>query len=313
MPAETCLSCSSSKFSVAPTASDNVELITCQDCGTAWTHPCPAASELDNHYSSTYYGPENVKFISTLERIVNWVTYSRAQWISRLTPPHSRILEVGCGRGLLLKALSELGYECHGTERSEMAAARAYKTVGIKLYTKPLDECGFPENSFDLVTLWHVFEHMENPAATLAAVHRILKPGGKLILEVPNFSSWQSRLTGKHWFHLDLNRHLYHFSKQGLAQILCRAGFKVTQEMSFSLEQCPYGALQSFLNLMTSRDRLYQLLKREISLPLPAKLFHFGLAGLLLVPAFLFSLLETLMGQGGVLRVVAQKVEAPMK
>lgn len=308
MNPETCVACGSARFSVISTRSVTFHLRRCGQCGTAWTHPKPSTEELETSYSESYYGPENVKFVSVLESVVGWIAQRRAGWIHQKIKAHSRILEIGCGRGLLLNVLSRLGHECHGTERSGLAAKRAQTTVGVKVYTAPLDHCNLEKESFDLVILWHVLEHLENPGQTLAQVFELLRAGGMLVLEVPNLSSLQSRLTGKHWFHLDIERHLFHFPAAGLRKLLKATGFIVIEKGTFSWEQCPFGVLQSFLNsLGLGSDRFYKLLKREIVLPFPLKLLQYALAATLVFPATVFAGFESLLGTGGVIRVTARK------
>jgi SAM-dependent methyltransferase len=303
-----CGVCGSSHLLMLPTVLEEIYLLTCQECGTAATFPPPNPEELEQQYSEVYYGRENVKFIATIERVIYALTQRRARWIGGKISAHSKILEIGCGRGILLKALSQLGHECHGIERSRLAAARAQRTPGIEVYAKPLEQCKLPENYFDLVIFWHVLEHLENPAETLHQVSKLLRPGGMLIIEVPNLSSLQSRVFGKHWLHLDLERHLFHFSAGGLSKLLETCGFHQASLRTFSLEQCPFGVLQSFLNwLGLPRGAFYKILKREVSPPLAEKLFHCALAAAALGPATLFALAECLLGRGGVLRVTAQR------
>ncbi len=305
---ETCEVCGSTRFLVEPLNDERFCLRRCQECGTAWTYPKSSREELDSHYSESYYGPENVKFISILEKIVGWAANKRAKWMNGKIGDHSKILEIGCGRGLLLSSLAGLGHECHGTERSKLAARRAQKVPGLEIHTAPLDECSFQTNYFDLVILWHVLEHLDNPAHTLGRLCQLLRPGGILILEVPNLTSLQSRLTGKRWFHLDIERHLYHFPVGGLKRLLNANGFAVIEESTFSWEQCPFGVLQSFLNCLgLGPDTLYKLLKREISPTLPLKLLHYSLAATLVFPAILFAALESVLRRGGVIRIVARK------
>jgi len=311
MNPETCMACGSSKFSIDPTSSERFCLVQCAGCGVGFTKPKPTREDLEKHYSQTYYGPENVKFLPVLEKIVIWMAKRRARWIDKRIRPRSRVLEIGCGRGVLLEALSHLGHECHGTERSDLAATRAQRIVGIKVYTDPLEQCGLRENYFDVVILWHVLEHLENPVPTLTHISNLLGPHGILIIEVPNVWSWQARLTGKHWFHLDIQRHLYHFTAQGLNKLLERNGFLIIKITTFSWEQCPFGALQSFLNCLGLQPQtFYKLLKRELSLPFSSKLFHYSLAGLSFLPATLLAGLESLAGRGGVIRVITQKQSA---
>jgi 2-polyprenyl-3-methyl-5-hydroxy-6-metoxy-1,4-benzoquinol methylase len=293
-----------------PTWLEKVYLLTCQECGTASTFPQPHPEELEQQYSEAYYGSGNVKFITAIERVIYALTQRRARWIDTIMGAPGRILEIGCGRGILLKALSQLGHECQGIERSNLAATRAQNTPGIRVYTTPLEQCQLPENYFDLVIFWHVLEHLENPADTLSRVSQLLRPGGWLIIEVPNLSSLQSELFGKHWLHLDLERHLFHFSSSGLNKLLETYGFRQVSLHTFSWEQCPFGVLQSFLNwLGLPREAFYKILKRELSPPFAERLWHCSLAAVALVPATLFALAECLLARGGVLRVTAQAIK----
>jgi SAM-dependent methyltransferase len=308
MTSEICLACGAARFSVAATNLSGFHLKRCEQCGTAFTDPKPSSEELEVSYSRSYYGPENVKFVSLVEGIVGWITQRRARWIHQKIKPHSRILEIGCGRGLLLGALARLGHECHGSERSSLAAKRAQSTVGIRVYTAPLDSCNLEKSSFDLVILWHDLEHLERPDQTLIQVFQLLGDNGLLVLEVPNLSSLQSQLSGKHWLHLDIERHLFHFTADGLRKLLKATGFSVVEEGTFSWEQCPFGVLQSLLNsLGLGSNRLYKLLKREIVLPLPRKLLQYGLCAILVLPATLFAGFESWLGRGGVIRIAARK------
>jgi 2-polyprenyl-3-methyl-5-hydroxy-6-metoxy-1,4-benzoquinol methylase len=308
MDSQVCAVCQATRFTLIPLEDPNVQLKECQECRTAYTDPTPTAAELERHYSTSYYGPGNVKFIGLVERAVSLLASWRARKIHRLVKPHSRVLEIGCGRGLLLKSLVQLGHECHGTERSELAASRASQTVGIRIYPKPIEECHLPEGYFDLVILWHVLEHLVDPGSTLSTLFKLTKPGGLLLLEVPNYLSFQSRLAGKQWFHLDTEHHLQHFSGLGLQQLLEAKGFETLKTTTFNVEQCPYGVLQSFLNsLGLPREQLYRILKRDIDLPGRAKLLNYSLLTLFIVPSTLFSILEALLGRGGVLRVHAQR------
>lgn len=306
--APVCVACGSAGLQAFETRVDKSEIWRCRRCGTACRHPQPPREELDEHYSADYYGADNVKFIGVIERVIEWQTRKRAAGIDKQIGHSGRILEIGCGRGLLLLELAKLGHECHGTERSELAARRARATGGIHVYTKPLEECGFPEGSFDFVILWHVLEHLTDPAQTLQLLAKILRPGGVLWLEVPNLSSWQAQVSGMNWFHLDAERHLFHFTADGLQRLLVRHRFQGFHQATFSLEQGPYGILQSWLNGLSLRpQKLYQILKRELAVPVVERYLHFSLAAILLPFALGFAVLESCFGKGGVLRVMARR------
>jgi SAM-dependent methyltransferase len=150
----------------------------------------------------------------------------------------------------------------HGFEISAAAAAGADKRATIRIGSE-LADARYPDALFDEVIIWHVLEHLSDPRGTLIEIRRILKPGGRLIVAVPNYSSLQSRWSGPAWFHLDLPRHLYHFPLAGLRRLLMDTGFSPTSEHHFSLRQNPFGWVQSALNKnkRLPRNGLYTLLK----------------------------------------------------
>lgn len=309
MPDTVCIACGD-RFGPARLDEKKRSLRTCAACGTGETYPKPDAAALEAQYSEAYYGPNNVKFVAIVEAIVAGMTRIRAARINALMRSRGRVLEIGCGRGLLLHQLAQLGHECYGIERSELAARRAGQIEGLHVYTQPLEECHFSEQHFDAVLLWHVLEHLDHPQKTLALISQQLRTGGLLYLEVPNFSSLQSQLTEGNWFHLDLQHHLFHFSTEGLTQLLLSSGFRIEKTTTFSLEQGPYGVLQSWLNCIGGeRDQLYRILKRETSPALGIKLGQFALGGILAAPSLLFALIEAAIGRGEVLRVVARSVK----
>jgi SAM-dependent methyltransferase len=174
------------------------------------------------------------------------------------------VLDVGCGRGVVLGALADLGLEVHGVELSESAARGADPRAQVRI-ARDLAEAGYPSSHFDQVLFWHVLEHLDRPRETLEEVRRILRPGGRLIVAVPNFTSRQAAWSGAAWFHLDLPRHLYHFPLAALRRLLDETGFEPTSDHHFSLRQNPFGWIQSALNRVKwlPRNGLYTLLQRR--------------------------------------------------
>jgi SAM-dependent methyltransferase len=171
--------------------------------------------------------------------------------------------------------------------------------------------------------LWHSLEHQFEPARVLAEVRRLLKPGGRLLLEVPNLGSRQARLGGSRWFHLDVPRHLLHFSRPTLAALLCGQGFEILRWSTWSLEQGPFGLAQSLLNRMcASPNLLYGLMKghapaepRRQRISGPRRALDLGLTIVLAAPLVALALgaeaVAALAGRGGVLSIVARKAEGP--
>jgi len=139
--------------------------------------------------------------------------------------PRGRLLDVGCGSGAYLLAMRDLGWEVHGVETDARSAEQAREVWALDVRRGPLEAADLDPGTFDVVTLWHVLEHLPSPRQTLAACHRLLKPGGQLMLEVPNLAGPGARLFRERWFHIDAPRHLYAFNPTTLRRILAEAAF----------------------------------------------------------------------------------------
>ncbi len=288
-------------------------LVTCDRCGLGSLHPLPTSERIADFYPAEYYGTPEAKCEPLVEAVVRHGARSRVKSMLAGVKPGARVLDIGCGRGFLSRGLLDQGFEAHGVEMSAAAAAGADPRAQIRV-APHLQDARYETNQFSVVILWHVLEHLRHPEETLAEVARILEPGGRLIIAVPNFGSMQSRWAGADWFHLDLPRHLYHFSDGTLVRFVERQGFAMRSLRHFALLQNPFGWLQSVLNRVTGtpRNSLYSLLHRrddeshcrQLSRTQRALLraaYWFGLpvAGLL-------SVLEALRREGGTVAMVAE-------
>ncbi|MCH2202135.1 MAG: class I SAM-dependent methyltransferase [Fuerstiella sp.] len=236
----------------------------CESCGTGMLFPSPTPEELASFYISQYYGESGQKFGRLTEILVRLIGNRQTLFLTRYLPAGGRVLDVGCGRGVVASPLAAAGYNVTGFEISADAVQGIHDDVEI-LIAESLQEAPVPTAEYDLVVIWHVLEHVTDPGATLQAACRALKPGGRLVVAVPNYSSWQARLFGPAWFHLDPPRHLYHFPSAALQTLLQNCGLDILQEHHFSLRQNPFGWVQSLLNklLPRQRNRLYSYLLNE--------------------------------------------------
>lgn len=299
-------------FACSDEGGEGFDILRCENCQLAWTWPRPAREDLLRYYLQDYYGPRHVKFEFLTELAVGFFTRWRAWLLGRFCPPGARVLDVGCGRGNFVGLMAGAGHDVQGTELSDATAEHARGRFGDRINVGDLAELTFPENHFDLVVMWHVLEHVPDPVGNMRAVRRMLKPGGCVVVAVPNFASFQAVLGRSMWFHLDVPRHLYHFTPVSLGRLLGSAGFSVIRSSSFSVEQNPFGLLQTALNVFAGAPNLlYKTLKRGTSenFRWSLRLFWRGVYWAGLPLALLLSTLESLAGRGGTFYVVARKMD----
>jgi SAM-dependent methyltransferase len=256
----------------------------------------------------------NRRFHPALEQLVTWLRGRRVREIERRAG-RGRVLDIGCGRGITLAQLAARGWEVHGTELSAAAAAPARELLGDAIRVESVLASSFPPGFFDVIILWHVLEHLPEPRAVVAKCRELLRPGGLLVVAVPNFDSLQRMATGRHWFHLDLPRHLTHFGAQRLRELLAEHGLVVDTVSHFSFEQNPYGWIQSLLNRSGFRSNLlYDLIKLPSARSEPQPWRSHPVQSLLLAPVLLaivpLSLLlfavEVVLRRGGTVEVYAR-------
>jgi len=267
----------------------------CKNCNAYFLSPQPTSEQLKKAYDTSYYGEKEEKFNSPfIEKVLDYFRSSRARRVSKYLKTNSKVLDIGCGNGRFLKYLLRFGtFELFGTEMQGNSANRAMRINQINLKVGSLNEADFPEKFFDAITLFHVFEHLSNPKETIEIISKIIKENGIAVFSFPNIGSYQAKIFKGKWLHLDPPRHLFFFAKKDFCNIMHNYGFELIKTHYFSLEQNPFGAVQSILNIFyKKREILFESFKGNKSYIKEYSKFNLLLQKmffLLLMPAFAFS------------------------
>jgi len=206
---------------------DGSVIVRCDDCGLVRqaTRPLTTAALYDSDYYATD-DPKGGYANYFLDSDVNRRTFrDRIRAIEQRYGRKGRLLDVGCALGDFLLEAKAAGWDVEGVEISAFAAQRA-RERGLRVSTGRLEDLDLPEASFDVITLYDAIEHMTDPVRTLAAVRRLLTPGGIVQLVTPNVGGLQARVLGRHWYHYKPGEHLFYFAPNTLRATIERAGLR---------------------------------------------------------------------------------------
>lgn len=206
-------------------------IVQCRRCGLLYTNPRPTPDTIGQFYPATYrpHAPRGKRAIRLPSRFWSRLLgrpsperRGRLPWIGT-----GRLLDFGCGGGSYLRRMAELGWRVAGVDVSPRAVQSIREEMGLEIHLGSLPHPDLMTDSFDVVTMWQSLEHVHQPLAVLRAAFELLRPGGKIIVAVPNRDSLAANGFGEHWFGLDLPRHLTHFTRGALTEMLRTAGFRV--------------------------------------------------------------------------------------
>lgn len=183
------------------------------------TVPQPALSELPRYYESDDYishtDGRRTLFEKMYQTVKSYALKQKLNLIQVYHPGKGKLLDIGAGTGDFLATAEAGGWTVSGVEPSEKARHIA-TAKGLGLVANTLD---LEDHQFDVITLWHVLEHVPDPWTQLAELKRLLKPNGTLIVAVPNFNSFDAKFYGAHWAAYDVPRHLWHFSQTAIKKL----------------------------------------------------------------------------------------------
>lgn len=203
----------------------------CTGCTHLFVSAGLAPGVLDQAYERDYYAAGGARtgyadyLAKAPQRLRGFA--QRLHELERYTHGRGRLLDFGCAVGLFVRVAAEAGWDAVGLERSAWAADYGRRQYGLRILDGSEPECAGFDQHFDLVTMWDVLEHLEDPRGVLEQVAHWLKPGGVLALNTVDSASRGARLAGEHWRHLAPPHHLQYFTRQSLLQLLRASGFRL--------------------------------------------------------------------------------------
>ncbi|MCW5980001.1 MAG: class I SAM-dependent methyltransferase [Bryobacteraceae bacterium] len=225
------------------TTSDTFEIVECQSCRLVRLSPRPTPAELCRYYPKEYwYVPAEDAASRLTEAYRRFVLRDHVRFVEKAiahAPANGLVVDVGCGGGLFLRLLKDRGYKVVGIDFSLAAAGFAWEHNKVPAICGSLSSAPLPAESCAVITMFHVLEHLFDPASNLQSAHNLLHPEGRLVVQVPNAASWQFLLLGENWSGADVPRHLWNFRARDLEILLDRCGFEVARVKYFSLRDNP--------------------------------------------------------------------------
>jgi 2-polyprenyl-3-methyl-5-hydroxy-6-metoxy-1,4-benzoquinol methylase len=206
---------------------ENFELLLDEELQLLKTHPQPSLEMLPKYYESEDYISHTDSKRSLFEKMYQIIkSYSLNKKVSLLHsfhPEKGTLLDIGSGTGDFLATAKKVGWQITGIEPNEKAKTIA-KSKGVT-FVDNLES--IPNETFDIITMWHVLEHVPDLENQIKTLKRLLKPNGTIIIAVPNYKSYDAKYYGAFWAAYDVPRHLWHFSKTAIEKLFAKENLKL--------------------------------------------------------------------------------------
>ncbi len=225
----TCPVCQQNNYKILYTL-DQGKLLSCQNCQLAFYYPRPTPKELEDFYDHQTYRQHYQESIMSGKEFAHHRYKELKKIITKYQPAlfkksDKNFLDIGCGLGDLLYFVKNDGWNITGTEISSKAATQANQMLNNKILTGDILSLNLPENYYDVITIYHVIEHLINPISTLEKIKLLLKLEGIAFIETPNIGSLGAKIKGKQWSHIIPPEHITYFNISSLEYSLKAAGF----------------------------------------------------------------------------------------
>ncbi len=210
---------------------ETFDIVACENCAFEFTNPRPDQESIGRYYQSTEYishSNTNKGIINKLYQTVRKQTLQRKlDLVISLEPAKGELLDIGCGTGAFLQVCKQAGWLTNGIETDEAARALAMQISNSPIEADLLTYQSFAQ--FNIITMWHVLEHIHRLDESIQKIKSLLKANGRLCIAVPNSKSHDAQKYQKYWAAYDVPRHLYHFSQTTIRQLFNRHALEVEQ------------------------------------------------------------------------------------
>lgn len=217
---------------------ETFEIVNCKQCNFKFTNPRPALNVIGDYYKAdSYISHTNTSkgLIAKLYHSVRKYTLKgKLELVNRLSPKKGKLLDVGCGTGMFLNICRENGWNVAGIEPDSGARSIAESINQTKIQEEVLSS--FANEQFDVISMWHVLEHVHLLNETVEWLFNRLKDDGSLIIAVPNYESEDAKIYGEHWAAYDVPRHLYHFSQSTIKLLFEKKGFQLVETLPMKFD-----------------------------------------------------------------------------
>lgn len=210
----------------------------CDNCNFQFTNPRPSETEIAKYYQSDDYISHSdqanspIGYLYKLAR--TYALASKRKLINTIAKDKKgRLLDYGCGTGYFLNTMKENGWKTYGLEPNDKARSIAQTKTTVEAH---LDQLNLKNKKFDIITLWHVLEHVHHINDTIKILKTLLKEKGKIIIAVPNIESYEQDVFQENWAAYDVPRHLYHFSKDTMNTLMLKHGLKIKRVYPMKLD-----------------------------------------------------------------------------